>query len=107
MSILGAGGAAGYIIPASIAGTQRNHAEADRVRGEQSAQKARVDAHDRATGEQDVEPEFTPDRDVDGRVPYQPPERNPKRRQPPADEAADRPKPAPVTETGIFLDLDA
>ena len=107
MSILGAGGAGGYLIPASIAGTQRNQAEADRVRAEQAAQKTRVDAHDRATGELDVEPEFSADRDADGRLPYAPSEQNPRSKQPPAADTADRRKPAPLAETGIILDLDA
>jgi hypothetical protein len=70
MSSIGSSGAA-YILPGSISGTQRNHADADRLKAEQATQKQQADRQDFLTGDAaDVgETGESADRDADGRLP--------------------------------------
>lgn len=62
-------GMGGFNIISSIAGTQSNSANTDRVKADQSAQKFQVEQKQYSQGELEVEGETTSaDRDADGRL---------------------------------------
>ena len=70
---IGPGSIGGFQIAGSIAGTQSNSANADRIKAEQAARKAQIDQHQFAAGEQEEQdPDVSADRDPDGRLPYSP-----------------------------------
>ena len=68
MSAIGSGPAA-YGLPASIAGAQRNSADADRVKADQAQQSRQVQQDRQAEGDVD-ETNLSSDRDADGRQPF-------------------------------------
>jgi|GEM_PF-3345794 len=71
MNVGGAGFPGSYVLPASMAGTQRNGADADRIQAEQALQKRQVDQRELETRDADelLETQLSADRDVDGRLP--------------------------------------
>lgn len=72
MSIIGSGGISGFNLASSVAGAQRNSAAEGEMKQTAADRKAQIDRNEAATHvHEDVgETETTPDRDVDGRMPY-------------------------------------
>jgi hypothetical protein len=108
MSSIGSSGA-GYILPGSIAGTQRNHADADRLKAEQATQKQLSDRQQFLTGDKaDIgETGESADRDADGRLPYSVEQPNPDTAESPAAESRPRKSNEAAEGHGAILDLDA
>src|SRR4051812_6409254 len=76
MMSIGPGGIGGFQIAGSIAGTQANQANSDRLKAEQAARDAKIEQQQFAAGEQQEQQDadVSADRDPDGRMPYSAPD---------------------------------